>query len=327
MQCTHIYTGVVRLADSLDRENTGLITLTVRATDGGPSNYNSAEVSLEVHIIDVNDNSPVFNNTAYFVSVPESIGISVPILTVLATDEDELNINSLVDYSLLSHTDTFAINKDSGEITTAVKLDYETDNYYKIIVRACDSGAGPLCSNVTVSVQVTDINDLAPVYDYDIYYTTLCDDVTPVSTVMQVIALDGDSGDYGKVTYSLDSGSQLGDLFTLDETTGVIELVDHLTEDNTAAPVIVDIVAQDGGSPAMSATTQVQILFCQLDSAIMYFNESLYYGVVTENDMPPVNITSVTAISVYGPITYTLLPPNTDDFFEISQTVNTLYDN
>lgn len=318
-----IHVGVVMLQDSLDREVTDIITLTIRATDGGPSTFNTAEVSLIVNIIDVNDNSPVFNDSLYFKSVPESIGVKQPVVTVLATDDD-VNNNAVVRYSLLNHQDVFDINKGTGEITTITELDHEAVNYYSILVRACDNGNTSLCSNVTVSVQVTDINDLFPVYDYDVYYTSLCEDATPVSTVLQVIALDGDSGDYGKVTYSLASGSDLGDLFTLDENTGVIELVDFLTDDNTDETVIVDIIASDGGSPSKSATTQVQIFFCVIENATIFFNESLYYGVVTENEVPPVNITSVTAFSTYSPITYSVLPLKTDNYFEISQSVITI---
>ena len=310
------------LAASLDREETHEIVLTIRATDGGPSTFMTAKVSLTVTVLDMNDNTPVFNQSSYIKSIPEDIGGNMFVTMVLAEDDDDNN-NGNVEYSLINYMNLFQINKDNGVLSTVTDLDYETQNLYSILVEACDKGTPDiLCSNVTVTVQITDVNDLFPTFDYNIYYTTICDDATPVTDVLQVIALDGDSGDYGKVSYSLANGSSLGSLFTLNEDNGQIKLIENIPKNNTGSTLIVSIIGTDGGSPAKTGMTEVQILFCDRNSTPIYFNQSLYYGAVLENESPPISVTTVTAISSNTPIIYSILPPVGDNHFNITSNVS-----
>ena len=279
---------------------------------------------MTVTVLDMNDNTPVFNASSYFKSIPEDIGMSADVTTVYATDQDDNN-NGNVKYYLLNFEDVFLMNEDTGKISTVTDLDHEEDSEYIIVAQACDGGKPSLCSNTTVTVQVTDINDLSPTFDYDTYYTTICDDATPVTDVLQVIALDGDSGDNGRVRYSLASGSDLGSLFTLNEDSGQIKLVEDIPQSNIDTTLIVSIVAEDGGSQTMTGKTEVQITFCDRDTADIYFNQSLYYGAVEENEIPPITITTVTAVSLNLPITYSILPPKSGNYFDISETVSAYY--
>ncbi len=317
--------GIVTLAAELNREETHEIILTIRATDGGPSTFMTAEASLTVTVLDMNDNEPIFNQSSYFQTVSEDIGIAY-VTTVLATDEDDNN-NGNVEYSLLSFGDVFLINADTGVISTVTGLDHETENLYSILVEACDKGLPILCSNVTVTVQVIDVNDLFPVFDYSVYYTTLCDDATPVTGVLQVIAFDGDSGVYGTVTYSLASGSSLGNVFTLNEDNGQISLVNNLPNNIAGSNLTVTIVATDGGSPGKTGETEVKILFCERDVTPIYFNQSLYPGAILENQSPPVTVTTVSAISSSTPITYSILAPVVNNYFTVTSDVNYCYYN
>ena len=316
-----ILSAEVTLRNPLDREETHQIVLTIRASDGGPV-VKTAEVLLTVTVLDMNDNTPVFNASSYVKFVPENIGASEYITTVLATDDDDNN-NGDVEYFLLTYDDVFLINKGTGDITTIINLDHEVASQYSIIVQACDCATTPLCSNSTVVVQVTDINDIYPEFDYDNYYTIVCIDEAPVTNVMRVIALDGDSGDNGKVQYTLASGDDLGP-FTLNVNTGDIVLMNAIPQ--SIGTITVTIIATDGGDVPKTGETEVEISFCDKDTDVIFFNQSAYYGAVKENEIPPIHVASVTAVSNNMPITYSILPPKTVNHFNITQAVSLLID-
>ena len=44
--------------------------------------------NVSIRVRDVNDNSPVFERSDYFVTVPETVPIHTPVMTLLAKDED-----------------------------------------------------------------------------------------------------------------------------------------------------------------------------------------------------------------------------------------------
>ena len=314
------------LAEELDREEASVIYLKINATDSS-SPFNSVSAQLTVFVTDINDNSPVFNQSSYYKAVAEDIGMGKSLITVEANDEDE-NLNGDVVYSLLNYSDVFKINSDTGVLSTVSTLDHESKDLYTVIAQACDRGTpSRLCSNVTVTISVTDVNDITPSFDYDVYRNSICDDLTPVTDVLQVIAVDKDSRDYGKVTYSLASGSSLGSLFKLNKETGEITLVDYIQPSDIGTTLSVNIVAADGGTPSLTSETEVRITFCDRETSSIYFNESLYYGAVEENGAPPSYVTTLTAISSNPPVSYFILPPKVDNHFNISSTTVSLLSN
>lgn len=56
-----------------------------------------------------------------------------------------------------------------GHLTLTRHLDYETSQRHSLIITATDSGIPPLSANLTVFVEVQDINDNAPVFERNEY--------------------------------------------------------------------------------------------------------------------------------------------------------------
>lgn len=79
-------TGVFNVTRPLDYESQQYYILTVRAQDGGGQ---ASTVRVYFNVLDVNDNPPVFNTTAYSTSVTESLPPGSSIITVGASDEDD----------------------------------------------------------------------------------------------------------------------------------------------------------------------------------------------------------------------------------------------
>ena len=82
-------TGLISISGDIDHERGKEYYLTVQARDGGiPPLYNQAAVNITV--MDANDNSPVFSQTSYSARVIETAGVGKQILTLTATDLDQV---------------------------------------------------------------------------------------------------------------------------------------------------------------------------------------------------------------------------------------------
>lgn len=107
-------TGIIRTAAKLDRETTSSYTLTCTATDHGkPSLYK--QKTIHVTVLDVNDNSPLFEKNEYRVNAREDEAIGSVVSEVLAVDND-LDKAGQVIYSIASGNDDgmFTIGNNTG---------------------------------------------------------------------------------------------------------------------------------------------------------------------------------------------------------------------
>lgn len=58
----------------------------------------------------------------------------------------------------------------SGELTLVDNLDFETTNKYFLVIEARDQGVPSLSSNISVVLNVLDVNDNRPEFKEQIYY-------------------------------------------------------------------------------------------------------------------------------------------------------------
>ncbi|XP_032705887.1 protocadherin beta-4 [Lontra canadensis] len=187
---------------ALDREEQSEFSLTLTALDGG-SPPKSGTMTVQILIIDVNDNAPEFVHTPYEVQVLENSPLGSPVLRVSARDIDAGNFGS-VSYSLFQASDeikqTFSINEVTGEIRLTKKLDFEQIKSYHVEIEAIDGGG--LSGKGSVVIYVVDVNDNVP----ELTITSLTNSVpeNAPETVVSVFRIrDRDSGDNGKMICSI----------------------------------------------------------------------------------------------------------------------------
>lgn len=92
----------VKNEEFLDHEIIQETTIQVVASDGAPGNLKrSVSVPITINILDVNDNSPKFNQSVYNTTVVENVRLNppMPILQVYATDKDS---DMTVRYKIIS---------------------------------------------------------------------------------------------------------------------------------------------------------------------------------------------------------------------------------
>ncbi|XP_035678855.1 protocadherin Fat 4-like [Branchiostoma floridae] len=211
-------TGAVRVNGTLDREAADRHLVVVQSTDKGDPPLSST-VTVLIHVGDVNDNSPIFTQGHYNISVPEN-NDDKQVLSAAAADSD-IGTNGRVRYYLMA-ADNFTIGELTGEISATFTFDRESVSSYNFTVLAVDGGDPPRSSAAEVSITVTDVNDNSPAFLRTPYREMVPEDTSTGTSVFTVTATDADSGENGAVSYQENPGGICGDLFLVDSTTGVL---------------------------------------------------------------------------------------------------------
>ncbi|XP_005719977.2 protocadherin-10-like [Pundamilia nyererei] len=248
------------LQKALDREKQAVIELTLTAIDGGKS-PKTGTLQIQVNVLDVNDNSPVFSKSLYKVQVIENANIGTPLLTLTASDLDD-GINGQVVYTFtergrLNPDDKFSLNNNTGEITVRGNIDYEENQAFEIRVQARDRGTPPRSAHGKVLVEVIDVNDNAPEISVSSIMSSVKEDAEIGTAVAMVTITDQDGGKNGltncKITGSVPFKlkSNYKNYYSL--------LVDRLLDRETVSRYDIYIVATDEGTPSLSSTTVITI--------------------------------------------------------------------
>lgn len=134
-------------------------------------------MQVNVAVEDVNDNAPEFASNTVRISVPEDVPIGSPLYQAHARDKDS-GENSIIRYRLYSgqngpNRDLFSIDPRLGYLTLTRHLDYEVAQRHSLVIVASDTGIPSLSSNLTLVVEVQDVNDNPPVFERAEYSVTV----------------------------------------------------------------------------------------------------------------------------------------------------------
>lgn len=150
--------GELTAPSGLDAEDFTRHEITVIASDQG-NPVQEASIVLEVNILDINDEAPIFTGTPY-IAQPMREELDPPniVFIVRAVDTDVSNVQT-IQYGLLNFQDRFSINEENGVIEHTVQLNAEDTQTYVLNVSATDSGSPPLVSYTTVNFSLIETND------------------------------------------------------------------------------------------------------------------------------------------------------------------------
>ncbi|XP_059339316.1 protocadherin alpha-3-like isoform X3 [Ammospiza nelsoni] len=204
-------TGEIRLKGTLDFEDVRLHELQIEATDKGTPPL-SGHCSVELEVVDVNDNAPGVWVTSLSVPVPEdaSLGTVVALLSVSDRDSGE---NGRVrcwvwPASPFGLEATFA---GSYSLVLREALDRERVSEYEVEVRAEDGGAPALRASRGLRVPVSDVNDNAPSFAQAVYTVLARENNAAGAELARLWARDPDEAANGRVSYSVwDGGVGVG---------------------------------------------------------------------------------------------------------------------
>ncbi|XP_030000925.1 protocadherin alpha-3-like [Sphaeramia orbicularis] len=252
----------------LDKEKIQMYTITITAKDLGTPPLSAVKV-IQVDVLDVNDNGPLFTESPYTFYVNENNKPGASVFSVSASDADG-GENAVISYSLdrkgsgTSVTSFLNINEANGTISALKSFDFETLKTFQFQVVATDSGTPSLSNNVTVNVFILDQNDNAPVILYPLSSNGSAEGVEEIPRnvnaghlVTKVRAYDADIGYNGWLLFSLQEVTDHS-LFGLDRYTGQIRTLRSFTETDEAEHKLV-ILVKDNGNVSLSATATVVV--------------------------------------------------------------------
>uniref|UniRef100_A0A8C6T3M6 Cadherin domain-containing protein n=1 Tax=Neogobius melanostomus TaxID=47308 RepID=A0A8C6T3M6_9GOBI len=288
------------LAKELDRESSKELNLVLTAFDGG-SPQRSGTVIIHVTVLDANDNAPVFSQTVYKASLPENSPPDTLVITVTATDADEgLHSEIMYEFDHLS---------DEIKVTVSGEIDFEKTSTYEMQISAKD-GLG-LNSYATLIIDITDVNDNAPVINLNSLTNQIPENVSPGTEVGIINVQDRDSENNRQVRCSLQTGVPFKLVPSIKNYYSLVT-TEQLDRELLVSDYNITITATDEGSPPLSSSESVHLTVADINDNSPVFEEQSYSAYVTENNKPGSTLCSVAARDPdwrqNGTVVYSLLP-------------------
>uniref|UniRef100_A0A8B9GX24 Cadherin domain-containing protein n=1 Tax=Astyanax mexicanus TaxID=7994 RepID=A0A8B9GX24_ASTMX len=253
--------GVVTLVGDIDYETAKHYQIDIEATDNGGLS-DSSKIMLDV--IDVNDNKPLITLMSKSSSILEDSRPDTVIAIISVSDPDSdsnghvhCRIREKIPFTMASTSSEFY------SIVTDSNLDREKESGYNISVMCSDEGSPSLSSSVTLSLNISDVNDNAPVFERSSYEGSISENNTPGLSIFTVKARDADWNQNARVSYILQdssiNGVSVSSYVSVSADTGVIHAVRSFDYEQIK-DFNFRVIAQDGGSPPLSSNVSVKIV-------------------------------------------------------------------
>ncbi|XP_060935953.1 protocadherin beta-16-like [Limanda limanda] len=253
--------GEVRLIGRLDYEKKRHFQISVRARDNGGLT-DSCKVIVDV--VDINDNEPTIKIMSKSTVISESAEPNTVVTMINIQDPDsgengkvQCFITDNIPFLLKSTSNNFYSLVTDGE------LDRERSSDFNVTVICSDEGVPSLSSSVTLTLQISDVNDNAPVFERSSYEAYIVENNTPGLSVFTVKARDADWNQNARVSYILEDSSVNGvpvsSYVSVSADSGVIHAVRSFDYEQIK-DFHFRVKAQDGGSPPLSSNVTVKIL-------------------------------------------------------------------
>ena len=287
----------------------------------------------EVHVLDVNDNAPEFDNDSLNYTIREDA--MEGIFGMVRVMDDDSGGNMEVTYSMIlpdeclnvsgsgsesigsgigsgvsmtigfcSECLPFAINPITGNLTLCGDLDYEMRQRYTFLVVAVDMGSPPMSSTGTVSIEVEDVNDNPPyiINRRSLQSFTLMENETLFGHVIFINATDADSGENSQLVYE----TQISDTyvnctdelpFSTNENGYLIlcQTLDYETVTNYSFYIVV----YDSGDPVLNDTVSVTVTVLNVNDNAPVIESNATAAVIEEQ--PDVFVIDVEASDADAP--------------------------
>uniref|UniRef100_A0A8C1L8K7 Protocadherin-15 n=1 Tax=Cyprinus carpio TaxID=7962 RepID=A0A8C1L8K7_CYPCA len=292
----------------LDRETRSQYDLIVEASDGAVDPRRTT-ITLLVEVTDINDNSPVFSQPIYTISIPENTPAGTVILRLSAVDAD---LVSNVTYRIKTEEarQLFAVNRLTGAVSVLQALDFEDlaagNSTYTFEVEALDHGGVLPPGMATVIVRIT-----------------MCSRDVLILTVFLPQGMPA-----SKVRYRVDQDLSLysGSIFDVETDTGRVITKVNLNEQPNAVFRLV-IIAYDDGEPVKTDRTTVEITVLQPSRIPIFTEEEYRFSPVSESTPVGTPVGMILAAAVNTTVFYSIVSGNEGGEFMVNNRTGIIYTN
>ncbi|XP_017559257.2 protocadherin alpha-2-like isoform X16 [Pygocentrus nattereri] len=277
----NLKTGLLFVNQRLDREAlcpaSSQCSVNLEAIANNPLNL----FRIEVNILDVNDNAPLFRVKSKHFNISELASVGDRFQLPRALDPD-VGSNSVRSYKL-SPNEHFSLDVQSGgqqsvsaELVLQKALDREKQSVIHLILTAVDGGKPPRSGTMQIVVNVQDANDNAPVFSKPLYKARVIENTAIGASVIKLNATDADDGVNSQIVYSLDSDEKNNGMFSIDTESGEITVqgaidfeTQHAYEIHAQAKdkglnprsahckVLIEVIDVNDNAPEISLTSQI----------------------------------------------------------------------
>ncbi|XP_056672546.1 protocadherin gamma-B5-like [Monodelphis domestica] len=262
--------GEITSLKNLDFEKTKDYSMVLEARDGGGL---VTQCTIEIEILDVNDNLPEVIFTSISATIPEDCFPGSVVALVKTLDQDS-GVNGEVTCYVEGNA-PFRLESSSKnyyKLLTDGPLDREQIPEYNITVTATDKGNPPLSTSKTLTLNIADVNDNHPVFLQPSYVVYVPENNPSAASIARVSASDSDLEGNGRVSYSIVSS----DLAPL-------PLSSYVSVNGHSG----DIFAQRSFDYEQVRTFELTLQACDSGSPALCANVTLRVFVLDRNDNAP----------------------------------------
>ncbi|XP_041645580.1 protocadherin-15a [Cheilinus undulatus] len=310
-------TGIIRylkLLKPVDREKQMIYTFTMVASDGVQQ---SIPVTVNILVIDANDNTPTFAEVSYSVEVFTDMQPGETVLQLTAADADE-GLNGLVTYEILAGAQgDFIISNRTGRITVAPGVTLIVGRSYALTVKASDNAPETQrrSSITTVYIEVLPPNNQSPPRFPLLTYNLEVSEAMRIGAIL--LNLQATDRENDPITYRIVSGDSQK-VFNLSETIGLLLLGKPLDRETTDQYRL--IVTASDGNPGGTSTTTVNIVVTDVNDNDPEFDPTMSTNFTVQEEEAILFVGQITATDpdagANGQVRYRIV--NHPDLFTIS---------
>jgi PKD repeat protein len=232
-------------------------SIRIRTSDGNGGIF---EKVFTISVNNVNETPSFANN---MVSLAENTANTTLVTTFAGSDVDA---GQTLTYAIVSGntSSAFAVNAANGKVTvnSALALNYETITTFALVVRATDNGTPSLYKDATLTINLTDVNEIPT---YNNASVNIAENKANASAVITCSGSDVDAGQ--TLTYSIVSGNT-GSAFAINAASGQITVNNSSSVDFESTPVFtLTLRASDNGAPALFKNATLTITLTNVNDA------------------------------------------------------------
>ena len=305
--------GAITLASSLDFEMDQSYVINVRAVlIGSPSQF--ADAIVEVNVVNINDEAPVFSERMYSFEIVEGSTMFSSSIELSCSDED-LGVFGQLTYTLSDNN--FARSSD-GNLQILNPLDSETINgeVFFLTATCSDGGTPPKNDSIPIVITVLPVNEYPPEFTPTSDSVTINENTGIARTVYTATATDRDSHPH-PIYYSIIGGNE-DNYFSIDRGSGIVTVISEIDYERITTSNIILMIQANDEDPSTSLSSNsiltLTITVADINDNEPSFTESVYF---TALEFPITRNTPILSVSCRdadsgsnGAVMYSINPPH-----------------